>query len=160
MAGFCLYTGLCNDELLKGEVRTSLLQGGMSDNIFSAFTLVVGRAMAGHTEDRQFNVVCSQAGRGTQGKSTMFQGLGRSFGPYVKTYTANSLQYNVRTVTDPAKEMLWMKDLQHPRLGWASELRGGRPLDGETVKMVSGGDADGTGRFPNMLANTNSDRRH
>ena len=36
-----------------------------------------------------------------------------------------------------------MKDLQHPRFGWASELRGGGALDGETVKMVSGGDADG-----------------
>ncbi len=120
-----------------------ILKGCMSDEVAAAFRYAAARALGGHTEDRQLYLLVSASGRGTQGKSSALHALGRSFGPYVNTFTANSLQYNARSAADPAKEMLWMKNMQHTRLAWSSELRGGGMLDGETIKMISGGDADG-----------------
>ena len=113
------------------------------DAVAEDFLKSLSRACAGHTEDRQVRFLLSDAERGTQGKSTIFDLLHRALGPgYARAISGNNLQYSARSGADSCKQLLWCKDLMFTRVASSSELRGTGNLDGETIKLVSGGPGD------------------
>ena len=103
------------------------------------FMYILARAIAGHTEDKMWNVV---EGLRNCGKSVLCNLLSNCFNQYVKTTNAENFAVKPKS-SDPAKDRSWMVGIKDARLIFTQEIEAGKfkYLDGVLVKQfASGGD--------------------
>ena len=98
------------------------------DYLFS----VIGASFSGDSSRYQQNYYCIGQKAGN-GKSALFESLGQCFSCYVKNVSSKVLE------TDFSKSHKFLPDLQYYRLVYFNEMKEGKKIDGQLIKLIGDG---------------------